>query len=206
MKSAPEVSHCTIAGNYARDWGGGINIYMSDAEISNCIVWGNSAPSYPQIYYSWPGSLTVAYSDVEGGRLGVGNIDADPCFAEAGYWDPNGTPADESDDFWVEGNYHLRPESHCIDAGSFCYFMNPPCTDYDGNTRVAGNQIDMSCYETNSLPDTDGDWLADSCEPNEYVQNPDRDGDMILDGIEILGGTDPNFADPPRDHPIPVRH
>jgi len=41
----------------------------------------------------------------------AGNIDADPCFADVGHWDPNGTPADPNDDFWIEGDYHLKSQS-----------------------------------------------------------------------------------------------
>ena len=131
---APEVSHCTILGNHAVNWGGGIAVNSSDAEISNSIIWGNSAPSSPEIYNAVSGSATVAYSDVEGGWAGTGNIDGDPCFADPGYWDPNGTPEDANDDFWVDGDYHVKSQggrydpneggwtmddvtSVCIDAG-----------------------------------------------------------------------------------------
>gem|GEM_PF-1619332 len=191
------VTNCTIVGNFSETAEHVFVFGDCSGAVANCIVTDNR-------YAESSLGAKPLYSCAQDNLGGFGSICSDPCFVTPGYWDPNGTPADESDDFWVEGDYHLRPESPCIDAGSFCYFMNPPCTDYDGNTRVAGNQVDMGCYETNSLPDTDGDWLADSCEPNEYVQNPDRDGDMILDGIEILGGTDPNFADPPRDWTIPA--
>jgi hypothetical protein len=66
---------------------------------------------------------------------GAGNIDVDPLFARAGYWDDAGTPENTWDDFWVDGDYHLRSSagrwdgllgewvfddvtSRCIDAGS----------------------------------------------------------------------------------------
>ena len=120
-------------GDYS-DCGGGIAVDSSDVEISNCIVWGNSAPTSPQIYNAGSGSLAVAYSDVQGGWEGTGNIDPDPCFADSGYWDPNATPTDANDDFWVDGDYHQKSQggrwnpneggwttdevtSPCIDAG-----------------------------------------------------------------------------------------
>ena len=38
-------------------------------------------------------------------------------FADAGYWDPNGTVEDANDDFWVEGDYHLQSQGGRWDAG-----------------------------------------------------------------------------------------
>jgi hypothetical protein len=78
--------------------------------------------------------MTITYNDVQGGWPGEGNIDTDPCFAQPGYWDQNGTPDDSNDDFWVDGDYHLKSQagrwdvnegrwtrdeatSLCIDAG-----------------------------------------------------------------------------------------
>jgi len=136
---APKVSNCTITDNYAVDWGGGIAISSSDAEISNCIIWGNSAPSSPQIYNAGSGSPTVAYSDVQGGWAGAGSIDADPCFV-----DPN------------EGDYHLKSQggrwepnetrwttdqvtSPCIDTGN-------PMTPIGAEPFPNGGRINMGAY------------------------------------------------------------
>jgi len=51
------------------------------------------------------------YSCIQGGWDGLGNINLDPCFAVPGYWDSNGTPGDANDDFWVDGDYHLKSEA-----------------------------------------------------------------------------------------------
>lgn len=64
-------------------------------------------------------SVVVRYSCVAGGpgsavdpngnvTWGPGNPEADPCFADPGYWDANGTPDDPNDDFFVDGDYHLK--------------------------------------------------------------------------------------------------
>jgi len=96
---------------------------------TNCIIRGNSDGQIYDRFY-----LPLTYSNVEGGYPGVGNIDADPCFVQVGYWDANETPEDADDDFWVDGDYHLKSQggrwdvnegrwtiddvtSPCIDAG-----------------------------------------------------------------------------------------
>jgi hypothetical protein len=83
-ESSPTVTNCTFSTNSAKR-GGGIYNYYSRAKLTNCILWGNSAPSGAQIYKDWTSSVTVSYSDVQGGWAGEGNIDTDPCFVKPGY-------------------------------------------------------------------------------------------------------------------------
>jgi len=88
--------------------------------------------------------------------LGVGNFSADPLFAKIGYWDPNGTPNNPKDDFWVDGDYHLKSQagrwdpaarqwvidkvtSPCIDAGN-------PGSDWKNELWPHGRRIDMGAY------------------------------------------------------------
>ncbi len=102
-----QVSNCTVVGN------GSIGIYMSGGSAVNCIVRDNGLAQIRDT----SGSATVTYSNVSGGWVGAGNIDCDPCFADA---DAN--------------DYHLRSRagrwddalkqwvtddvcSACIDAG-----------------------------------------------------------------------------------------
>lgn len=40
----------------------------------------------------------------------------DLCFADPGYWDSNGTAEEPNDDFWVEGDYHLKSQGGRWDA------------------------------------------------------------------------------------------
>jgi parallel beta-helix repeat protein len=126
------VTNCTFVGNRANNNSGGI--YIMDSlfpNVMNCILWANEGE---QIVDD-TNSASVAYSDIQGGWPGTGNIDTDPCFVAPGYWDANGTPGDTNDDFWVDGDYHLKSEgwrwdrdanqwtwddvtSRCIDAGN----------------------------------------------------------------------------------------
>jgi len=107
------IVNCTFSGNSA-DLGGGIDSCGTlNPNVSNCILWGDSAFIGPEIC----GDCSVSYSDVQGGYAGAGNINADPCFAnptggdyhlqsQAGRWDPN-------QETWVRD----ANTSVCIDAG-----------------------------------------------------------------------------------------
>ncbi len=153
-------SNCTITGNSAT-WGGGICCGYSSTTIANCILWANEAPNGPELYLAEDSNALVNYTDVQGGpndvyigpdctlSWGLGNIDVDPCFVEPGYWDANDTPDDVNDDFWIEGDYYLLPNSLCIDAGDPNYIPEPNETDIDGNPRIINGRIDMGAYESN---------------------------------------------------------
>ena len=117
-RNNPVISNCTITHNSAGQEGGGVACgHDSDAILTNCIVWDNSAPSGPQIAVLG-GSAVVTYCDVQDGWPGEGNIDADPFFA-----DPN------------DADYHLSSGSPCIDAGSNCAVPSD-LTDLDGDGDV----------------------------------------------------------------------
>jgi predicted outer membrane repeat protein len=97
------VENCVFDGNSAQDNGGAIYNHSTDPEITNCDFFGNTAdfggavynysPSEPVIINSifWSNgagaihddgssSTTITYSDVQGGFIGAGNIDATPEF------------------------------------------------------------------------------------------------------------------------------
>jgi len=89
------LTNCTLCGNRARDGGAVLNGHCSRGELVNCILWGNTADrSGPQVCLDRTGSLTVKYSNLQGGRAGIGirltsrvpvwgqgNINVDPLFA-----------------------------------------------------------------------------------------------------------------------------
>jgi len=175
--SSPAIRNCSITGNSSLDRGGGIRCYRSSPIITNCTLADNLAPKGSALtceaYWLlksnleltncilWNGgdeifnddgsTITVSFSDIQGGWPGQGNIDTDPCFADLGFWDANGTPEDDEDDFWVEGDYHLLPGSLCIDAGDPCYVPAPNETDLDGYPRIINSRIDMGAYEANYI-------------------------------------------------------
>ncbi|MHC4676334.1 MAG: choice-of-anchor Q domain-containing protein, partial [Planctomycetota bacterium] len=164
----PTLTNCRITGNAAVYYGGGLASFgYGSPTLTNCTFAGNSAPngtalacdSLPDEPHSqlvltnsilwdsgreiWNGddsTITITYSDIEGGWPGFGNIDADPCFVELGYWDANGV--------WIDGDYHLLVGSPCIDAGDPNFIAEQNETDLDGRPRVIGGRIDMGAYES----------------------------------------------------------
>jgi len=107
------ISNCTVVANWSAHDGSGLD--DCNGSISNCIIWQNSPPTIGQI----ENCSTPTYSCIEDwDGAGIGNISADPCFA-----DP------------CNGDYHLKSQgwrwdaqrkvwtwddvtSRCIDAGN----------------------------------------------------------------------------------------
>jgi hypothetical protein len=85
--SAPlEITNCTFSGNRAGGTAGAI-WDDSDADavvLSNCILWANTHGAQSgfdtQIHARIPGHTVAAYSDIQGGYSGDGNIDSNPLF------------------------------------------------------------------------------------------------------------------------------
>jgi hypothetical protein len=176
------VQNNTIVANSAQQAGGGLmNCYGA---IRNCIVWANTSSDEAQIFDSNGPTFSCIQDWTEWGQ---GNIAGDPQFADT---------------------YRLQPGSPCIDVGAdYCWFAWPQ-RDLDGNCRLAGDGIDMGCYEFDSTPDADGDLLRDLVEmslapntPNPY--NDDSDGDGLRDGLEVLRGTNPIVPTPPSVVDVP---
>ncbi len=126
--SKPHITRCTISGNSAVTDGGGIYGYYSGwPTIGGCIFWGNAAPNGSQIYLYGSSSVSVSFSDVQGGWSGTGNINANPLFAADGY--------------------HLQRRSPCRDAGDPAFVPEAGETDIDGEMRVYGGRVDMGADE-----------------------------------------------------------
>lgn len=167
------IKNCTIADNRAAEYGGGGAAAAGNSIFYNCILWNNTAPNGAQLSLidnDPECHVELAYSNlqedseqsvyVESGcilnRI-IGNINIDPCFVGAGYWDNNSTPGDVNDDFWVAGDEHLQSQagrwdpnsqswvndavtSRCVDAG------NPGCDLGDEISEPNNIRINIGAF------------------------------------------------------------
>ncbi|MCK4406425.1 MAG: right-handed parallel beta-helix repeat-containing protein [Bacteroidales bacterium] len=108
------IEQNTICNNIV-DFGNGGGICSNNASIVNTILWNN----YPD---EIAGQITITYSDVQGGWTGIGNIDADPLFADT-----------------ANGDFHLTWENFPIpdDTKSPCIDAGDPASPLDPDSTIA---------------------------------------------------------------------
>jgi len=109
ISSSQNLQNVTISYNFG-NYGGGIYCNFSDVTITNSILWAN----WDAEIFIMTGSVTVSYSDVQGGWTGMGNIDSNPLFVSP-----------------YSGGFHLQPTSPCIDAGDPASSLDPDGTIAD---------------------------------------------------------------------------
>ncbi len=142
--SSPAMSNCSFSGNTivsSGDGGAMYNTASSAPSLANCVLWGDETGT-PEIIDTNGSTTTATYSDVQGGWPGVGNIDADPLFA-----DP------------VGGDLRQLAGSPCIDSADNTAVPAGTTTALDGKPRFlddtgttdTGNGVapivDMGAYE-----------------------------------------------------------
>ena len=160
------LTNCTFTGNSARNgsafaFNSRDQMEQSTAGLIDCILWNNS----DEIWNNDSSKIAISYSNIRGGWLGTGNIDADPMFT-----DPNGPdniPGTEDDDF------SLAPLSSCIDAGDPSYAPGPDKKDLNDNPRIVNGRVDMGAYEYQGIIYVD----------NQAPGDPEQ-GDLLEDGSE----------------------
>jgi len=168
--STTTIVNCTFSGNTAAN-GNALACESepkapSNVELANCILWDGGN----EIWNNDGSTITVSYSDVQGGWTGQGNIDANP-----GFVDPS------SDD------YHLMPDSPCIDAGDNSAVPAGINTDLDGKPRFSDDPdtddtgsgtpplVDMGAYEYSDAP------LA-----NDDAYTTDEDTTLVVAALGVL--------------------
>ena len=156
----PVFSHCTITSNTATTFGGAINCFNgSNLTLYGCILWDNAASTGSQMLVGgigMPTTVNVSYCNVQGidtdvavfspsvVNWGLGNIEADPMFIEAGYMEASYISAQAA---YVEGDFGLTEESPCVDAGDPDYVAEEGATDVYGTQRLVGEAIDIGAAE-----------------------------------------------------------
>ncbi|MBK7403643.1 MAG: hypothetical protein IPJ41_03155 [Phycisphaerales bacterium] len=182
-----------ICFNQASSGGGvfALNQGYSAPWVDNCIVWGNTAGSGAQIGLegSTGSQIAVAYSDVQRGYPGQGNIDADPRFADAG-----------------SGDYHTLAGSPCIDAGNNPSVPFGVDLDLDGKPRFVDDPftsdtgggvaplVDIGPYEYQGCPgDFNGDGAVNTLDVLAFLNAwtagdsaADFNGDGAVNTLDVL--------------------
>ncbi|OHB64020.1 MAG: hypothetical protein A2Y77_16220 [Planctomycetes bacterium RBG_13_62_9] len=151
--------NCTLVGNRAPKNAATCAYTPGPAELLNCIIWRNENVPPWDVKMLDSNSGECSYCCLDSNAIVsrvVGNIDADPVFARPGYWDPNNTPDDPSDDFWVDGDYHLKSQAGRWDPNSQSWVIDDvtsPCIDAgDPNSPIGeepqpnGGRINMGAY------------------------------------------------------------
>ena len=159
----------TIVGNQAEFIGAGIAVaYNVKSNIANNIIANNGSGGGLYIVplpKSEPNLVANnLWNNLDGDYIGDindqtgtnGNIMADPCFADPGYWADANTP-DPNDDYFISGNYRIPYSSPCRDTGDANY---APITDVAGNTRPYFDAVDIGAYELQGY-DMTGTGMAD---------------------------------------------
>ena len=141
--------------------------------IANSIAWANLSGDGQQLV----GATILTHSCVAGVDPDNGNIDLDPSFADL-------------------DDYHLSPDSPCIDAGDELG-VDPRRLDLDGEPRLLNERVDMGVDEVyfadcnvNGVPDAVeiDDGLVDDCDQNGVPDECDiADAIWFADEITPIG-------------------
>jgi len=162
INSAPTnyVVNNTIFGNSAQNGGG---LYYNPQSgslnyVDNNIIWGNTASSSGgDVFIVTGGTLRSLYNNDYHSMAGlwdvaVNNIDVAPLFVDQ-----------------LRGNYRLRANSLCINAGNNSA-PGLPLVDLDGNTRIADDTVDIGAFEQSASDwhpaDVNTNWTI---EPSEFA-------------------------------------
>jgi beta propeller repeat protein len=127
----PTLQNCTVADNL----GYGVNSSVVTANSS--IVYFNHQGD--ENLRAESSASVVAYSDVQGGASGQGNIDADPLFVSRGFWTDRPTGP-----VWTSGDYHLKSRGWTWDPGQgvwTSYDVTSPCIDAADPSLTLGEEL-----------------------------------------------------------------
>lgn len=182
------ISDCLFVANRSTAYGGAIRNLSSNAVIKSCTLTGNLGAKSGAIYSNQP-SLTLTgcivrsnravepdnllsnqlsgflenihYCNVEGlAKDNPSNFDSPAQFVSDGFWQDNGTPT-TSDDTFVAGDYHLLPDSPCINAADPGIVAAADIEDLDHQPRVMDCRLDMGAFESAGALLNSGDYDAD---------------------------------------------
>jgi hypothetical protein len=126
--SSASFNHTTIVDNAALNGPVVYSRVNSSVEMINSILWNNTESPF---FQDTDSTITISYSDVEGGFGGSHNLNINPWFVDL-----------------ESHSYNLSDNSGCLGAGYDTTFI--ASADIDGNSRPnpAGSSPDMGAYES----------------------------------------------------------
>lgn len=146
----PTFINCTFVNNKTTVGRGGA-IYDPDGRVTlkNCILWSNQRvlqgqSSADQILSGSGGTTLASYSNVEGGWIGSGNINADPLFSsQVSYYLTASSPCKNTGD--PSTTTPVAPDTVDIDWDA--NFNEQIPVDLMPSTRIRLGRVDMGAYE-----------------------------------------------------------
>ncbi len=131
--------NCTFFANTADEEGGAVHANgtqgTNSMNITNSILWGDSAATSANELFNNNATITVSFSDVDGGiSTGIGdggnNLDTLPHFSDI-----------------LGGNLRLSGCSPLLDIGNNDALLPSQILDLDGDLRIHNNIVDLGAYE-----------------------------------------------------------
>jgi hypothetical protein len=172
--------NCTLIENLANQSGGGVSgrrnpFFSVVPRLNNCIVYYNFAGLDGDNYDSASELNSSCTTPLP--LLGHDNFETRPRLMDL-----------------VGGDFHLQPDSPCINAGFNIYATDG--IDLDGNPRIVGGTVDVGAYEFQSPQSLlSYAWLQEYGLPTDgSADNLDLDGDQSTNFQEWRAGTDPTDA------------
>jgi len=196
-RDSPTMTNCTFAQNLAQNGDAlACNDSAGNVEIVNCILWDDD----DEIWNNDGSTIIVAYSNIQGGFPGEGNIATDPLFADPGYWANMSNPnivvePNDQNAVWVDGDYHLKSEAGRWDPSSDSWMIDDvtsPCIDAgDPNSPIPfepypdGGIINIGAYgdtaEASKSPSgVHAKYGGGTGEPNDPYQKIWNDRPLIV--------------------------
>jgi len=122
------ITNCVLTQNRTH-YGGAIS-FWGNTQIANSVIWNNYSQQSPDLRM---GAAKYCCIEVSAGYRDMGgNIGADPCFVDPGYWNDMNTPEDCNDDVFIPGDYHLKSQAGHWDALNSIWLPDDttsPCID-----------------------------------------------------------------------------
>jgi hypothetical protein len=155
----------TVFANNAFGGGGGAAFQVDGTteilHVYNNIIWGNTANANgADVHLAGTGSRKEFLFNDADDMYGVWDIATSDVDIDPQFFDP------------VNGDYHIRPASGCVNVGDNAA-PSLPTTDLDGGPRIVAGTVDLGCYEFNNgafhPADTDTNWVISTDEFNAYA-------------------------------------